>query len=134
MNKLITWKDIVFAIVIIVVLSFGASLAIWQDRAKATVATESVECQNCVALKEVIEISANNVDAALKAVEESSVWLDSLVEEPNEPPVYGNGNPPAEYQEYFGNDNGARLDFVQNEAISQLSARIGRLEGGDPND
>lgn len=52
----------------------------------------------------------------------------------SERPVYGVGELPAEYQEYFGNDNGARLDFVQNEAINQLSARIGRLEGGDPND
>jgi hypothetical protein len=52
----------------------------------------------------------------------------------SERPVYGQGNPPAEYQEVFGNENGARLDFVQNRAISELSARIGRLEGGDPND
>ena len=45
------------------------------------------------------------------------------------PPVYGNGDPPAEYQEYFGNDNGARLDFMQNKVIGELAARIERLEG-----
>ena len=48
-----------------------------------------------------------------------------------EKPVYGKGNPPAEYQELFGNDNSARLDFMQNRAIEQLSKRIARLEAVD---
>jgi hypothetical protein len=52
----------------------------------------------------------------------------------SEQPVYGNGEPPAEYQDYFGNDNGARLDFVQNQAISELALRVQVLEGVDPNE
>ncbi len=35
-------------------------------------------------------------------------------------PVYGQGNPPAEWQVMFGNSNGARLDFIQNQAIVEL--------------
>ena len=51
--------------------------------------------------------------------------------ETQQSPQYGTGDPPADYQEYFGNDNGARLDFMQNKAIGELAARIERLE--DPN-
>ncbi len=46
--------------------------------------------------------------------------------------VYGKGDPPAEYQTLFGNDNGARLDYVQNQAINGLVKRINVLE--DPNE
>lgn len=53
----------------------------------------------------------------------------------SERPVYGKGDPPAEYQKYFGNDNGARLDFMQNKAINKLSNRIAVLEkANDPNE
>ena len=47
-------------------------------------------------------------------------------------PIYGQGNPPAEYQALFGNTNGARLDYMQNRILDQLSKRIARLE--DPNE
>lgn len=56
-------------------------------------------------------------------------------------PVYGQGNPPAQWQVMFGNSNGSRLDFLQNQAIvklrdktiNELTARVIALEG-DPND
>jgi len=55
-------------------------------------------------------------------------------------PVYGKGDPPAPYQKYFGNENGARLDWVQNQAIDQhnkviaeLAKRVIALES-DPNE
>lgn len=38
--------------------------------------------------------------------------------------VWGNGNPPLEYQEMFGNSNTARLDFVQTEQLNQVRAMI----------
>ena len=49
-------------------------------------------------------------------------------EETEKRPVYGQGEPPADYQKLFGNGNGARLDYVQNTAIKQLSERIAKLE------
>ena len=58
---------------------------------------------------------------------------------------WGQGDPPAEFQEWFGNDNGARLDFMQNRAIDLqnqalkgIVERIIDLEArpvfGDPNE
>ncbi len=57
-------------------------------------------------------------------------------------PTWGNGNPPATWQQTFGNDNGARMDFVQMRMLSEQAARINRLEqfcrigtyGADPNE
>ncbi len=59
------------------------------------------------------------------------VILLSGCQESQQRPTYGTGDPPVEFQEYFGNDNGARLDFVQNKAISELVERIQRLERPD---
>lgn len=36
-----------------------------------------------------------------------------------EPRKWGKGEPPAEYQDLFGNSNNARLDFVQTDRINQ---------------
>lgn len=54
-------------------------------------------------------------------------------------PVYGKGELPAEYLRHFGNSNGARLDYLQNNtignqarAIAELTERVKKLE--DPND
>ncbi len=73
-------------------------------------------------------------------LDNSWISLDDLRSEPNEPPQWGNGDPPAEYQEFFGNSNGARLDFVQNQAIDkhgliivEIAKRLLMLEGADPN-
>ncbi len=56
-------------------------------------------------------------------------------------PVWGKGNLPAEYQEFFGDSNGARMNFVQNQVIENqgkilkiIAVRLLALEGVDPND
>ena len=90
--------------------------------------TEPVECGQCIALQILVEISTDNVERAIEVINKCLEADSALLPDPNEPPQYGSGDPPAEYQEYFGNDNGARLDFMQNKAIGELAARIERLE------
>ena len=59
---------------------------------------------------------------------ENQGLLDRLTPDPNEPPQYGKGELPPDYKAMFGTDNGARLDFVQNQMISGIVARIEKLE------
>ncbi len=54
--------------------------------------------------------------------------LTSGCKESQQRPVWGNGDPPATWTETFGNDNGARMDFVQMRMLSEQAARIKRLE------
>ncbi len=63
-----------------------------------------------------------------------------LETEPNIP-VWGNGDLPAEFQAFFGDTNGARLDFMQNRVIDrhdqiirEIAKRILILDGADPNE
>ena len=56
-------------------------------------------------------------------------------------PVWGKGDLPAEYKLYFDDNNGARLNYVQNQAIdkqgqvlTELTKRMIALEGNDPNE
>ena len=37
---------------------------------------------------------------------------------------WGNGDPPAEWQDWFGNENTARLDFVQTQALDRQQSVI----------
>lgn len=63
-----------------------------------------------------------------------------LVTMPPMPPVWGKGELPDDHQEFFGNDNTARLDYVQNRVLEQhgailkiIAIRILALEAVDPN-
>lgn len=54
---------------------------------------------------------------------------------------WGTGEPPTEYQAFFGNGNMARLNFVQTNRINsfgqqlaELNERLRVLEAIDPND
>lgn len=54
--------------------------------------------------------------------------------------VWGQGELPADHQDFFGNDNTARLDYVQNRLLDKHSAilkviaiRVLALEAVDPN-
>lgn len=52
--------------------------------------------------------------------------------------TWGNGNPPTSWQETFGNDNGARMDYMQMKILSQMEKRFKVLEdfcgiNNDPN-
>ena len=40
---------------------------------------------------------------------------------------WGEGDPPAEYQVFFGNDNNARLDFMQTQAIASQAEALAEL-------
>ena len=44
------------------------------------------------------------------------------------PPVWGKGELPPHWVEYFGDDNGARLDFKQSQIIDELAKRVITLE------
>ena len=53
--------------------------------------------------------------------------------------TWGRGDPPAGWRGYFGNDNNARLNFVQTQtidrqarAIAELAERVRRLEMENP--
>ena len=48
-------------------------------------------------------------------------------EQRSDPKVFGQGNPPAEYVAMFGNDNGARLDHMQNQTINRLGNALANL-------
>ncbi len=61
-------------------------------------------------------------------------------DEAQQKPVWGNGELPADHQEFFGNDNTARLDYVQNRVLDKHAAilkiiaiRVLALEAVDPN-
>ena len=41
---------------------------------------------------------------------------------------WGTGNPPDSWIETFGNDNGARLDWMQSQIIDKLALRVRTLE------
>ena len=41
--------------------------------------------------------------------------------------VWGQGDPPADYQSMFGNDNAARLDYVHTGYINELILKVQRL-------
>jgi len=55
-----------------------------------------------------------------------------LVSGCNETQKFGQGDPPVEWQETFGNDNLARLNFVQVQTLNQLNDRVVWLEQENP--
>ncbi len=50
------------------------------------------------------------------------------IEEQQVKPQWGQGDPPAAWQETFGNDNGARVDYVQMRMFGEVDARLKALE------
>lgn len=56
--------------------------------------------------------------------------LVGCVEEQQTPPVWGRGSLPTDWQNVFGNDNGSRLDYWQNQAIGELAKKVQVLEAG----
>ncbi len=81
-------------------------------------------------------------------VEQPPIFIDTspttnafeLPENIVEPPVWGKGELPADHQDFFGNDNTARLDYVQNKVLDKHAAilkiiamRVLALEAVDPN-
>lgn len=111
--------------VIVVAESYGTTV----DKLKITI--KDMKFDNAAAIK----LANRTVRSAEQRLKEA------LTPDPNEPPLYGQGDPPAEYQAMFGNDNGARLDYVQNQvinrqgqAIAVLAERVMVLEIAEPND
>lgn len=117
---------------------------------------EPVDCADCIALKAILEDSIENTDIAIKAGKDLLLkinLLDGIIEsgqdellkanaeivacwkiieatkpDPNASPIWGQGNPPASWTETFGNDNIARVNFIQMQMLSNQAARIKRLE------
>ncbi len=80
-----------------------------------------------------------NEDFAEKVGLVYNATADSF-DEPDAPPVWGKGELPADHQGFFGNDNTARLDYVQNMVLDKhaailkiLAIRVLALEAVDPN-
>lgn len=70
------------------------------------------------------------------------IWLDLPIESTlvDSPPVWGKGELPADHQDFFGDGNNSRLNYVQNRVLDKharllrlISMRILVLEGADPN-
>ncbi len=66
--------------------------------------------------------------------------IGGCVEEQKAHPVWGKGELPDNHQQFFGNDNTARLDYVQNRVLDKHAAilkiiaiRVLALEAVDPN-
>ncbi len=53
-------------------------------------------------------------------------------ESAQERPQWGKGDLPPKWQEYFGTDNGSRMDYVQATSIDAISQRLAQMEP-DPN-
>lgn len=43
-------------------------------------------------------------------------------------PIWGKGDLPPQWTEYFGKDNGSRMDFRQSQIIDELAKRVRTLE------
>ena len=43
-----------------------------------------------------------------------------------DPDLFGTGDPPAEYVVMFGNDNSARLDYVQNQDLAKIAVAVNK--------
>jgi hypothetical protein len=59
--------------------------------------------------------------------------IPGCFEETQQKKVWGKGEPPAAWQGWFGNDNTARLDFVQSQTIDRIQAVMYGLNITDPN-
>jgi len=55
------------------------------------------------------------------------VSLVFVCQKVRKPPQWGNGDPPAQWQEQFGNDNGARLDFIQSRLIENQGKALTKV-------
>ena len=98
-------------------------------------------CAGCIALEALLkdsmertdkEIDVNNTiqDELLKAnTEIVACWkiIETTKTDPNTPPKWGQGDPPLDYQSTFGNDNNARLDFMQTQAIASQAEALAEL-------
>lgn len=87
-----------------------------------------------------IEIFSTVADNLIDLPEEPEPLIETPTE-PNAPPVWGQGELPATYTDFFGNDNPARLNWMQNQVLDQhgkiiaeIAKRVLILEAVDPNE
>ncbi len=80
------------------------------------------------------------IEEPMVIADPNNVHPDIMVQMPFTPPVWGKGELPADHQGFFGNDNTARLDYVQNRVLDKHAAilkiiaiRVLALEAVDPN-
>lgn len=62
----------------------------------------------------------------------AAIALLSGCQEERKQGKWGEGDPPAKFQNIFGNENNARLNFIQSQAISELATRVRTLEAENP--
>lgn len=60
--------------------------------------------------------------------------LTGCIEEQQAPKLWGQGDPPADWQEFFGNDNNSRLNYMQSQYIDRLTQQIWELRADMPAD
>ena len=54
--------------------------------------------------------------------------ITSGCKESQQQPVWGKGDLPPHWTEYFGSDNGARLDYKQSQMLDEIARRVITLE------
>jgi len=106
-------------------------------------------CVSCSAFEMAIEMSLETNEKLFTQIKDLKATLASAtdeiirmqvsqkvaISEPNTIPRYGDGDPPPEYMAMFGNGNNARLNFLQELRLNELSQRIAKLEKvTDPNE
>ena len=76
-------------------------------------------------------------DELLKAnAEIVACWelIEDMKPDPNTPPVWGKGELPPEWVEYFGDSNLSRMSFKQSQVIDALTSKVFEVSGPvDPN-
>lgn len=87
-----------------------------------------------------IVIFRSAADKLIDLPEEPEPLIETPAE-PNAPPIWGKGELPAEYTNFFGTDNPARLNWMQNQVldrhgkiIAEIAKRVLILEYVDPNE
>ncbi len=87
-----------------------------------------------------VGITGSMPDEVFCTVADKLVDDPNVLREPAVPRVWGKGELPVEHQDFFGNDNTARLDYVQNRVLDKhgailkiIAIRVLALEAVDPN-
>ena len=66
----------------------------------------------------------NRLDCIVGIVLLALMLILSGCSQPQEQQTWGKGDPPDEWQSYFGNGNNARLDYMQQRAIAEIAKEL----------
>lgn len=93
---------------------------------------ERVLVAACLAILISIVLLLSSCEAKIEKIEDKckvcsmykSLIANMLLDAAPDAPTWGQNDPPAEWQGWFGNDNNARLNFVQMQALEKQQAEI----------